>query len=220
MCCKVVLYPCLCHAVQVPGPCECSTHSGWSGPARPTPLHSEWQQQQAHQHLQHCYCYCCMVAGTVTLWTMCQLHTACGPMCSDVELLLGWWKVWHDAALLATFDQPVDHAKAMGLASCSQSRAAAWRPYTHCRSERYGISLFEVSAAVTPRPTCETLFCSSCLSSAAQIFPHGSTDALPFATMGSGSLNAMAVFEAGYKDDMTREEAIDLATRAIRRYCL
>ncbi|KAF6252229.1 nucleophile aminohydrolase [Scenedesmus sp. NREL 46B-D3] len=34
------------------------------------------------------------------------------------------------------------------------------------------------------------------------IFPHGSTDALPYATMGSGSLNAMAVFEAGYKDDM------------------
>ncbi|KAF8054987.1 PBB2 [Scenedesmus sp. PABB004] len=48
------------------------------------------------------------------------------------------------------------------------------------------------------------------------IFPHGSTDALPYATMGSGSLNAMAVFEAGYKDDMTREEAMALAARAIR----
>jgi len=35
--------------------------------------------------------------------------------------------------------------------------------------------------------------------------------------MGSGSLNAMAVFEAGYKDDMTREEAMELAARAIRR---
>ena len=35
--------------------------------------------------------------------------------------------------------------------------------------------------------------------------------------MGSGSLNAMAVFEAGYKDDMSREEAMDLAARAIRR---
>jgi len=47
----------------------------------------------------------------------------------------------------------------------------------------------------------------------AQVFPHGSTDSLPFATMGSGSLNAMAVFEANYKDDMTREEAIDLVAR-------
>ena len=52
---------------------------------------------------------------------------------------------------------------------------------------------------------------------AVQIFPHGSTDALPYATMGSGSLNAMAVFEAGYKDDMTRDEAVALAARAIRR---
>lgn len=52
---------------------------------------------------------------------------------------------------------------------------------------------------------------------APQIFPHGSTDALPYATMGSGSLNAMAVFEAAYKDDMSREEAMALAARAIRR---
>lgn len=48
------------------------------------------------------------------------------------------------------------------------------------------------------------------------VYPHGSTDALPFATMGSGSLNAMAVFEAGYKDGMTRDEAVALVTRAIR----
>lgn len=48
------------------------------------------------------------------------------------------------------------------------------------------------------------------------IYPHGSTDSLPFATMGSGSLNAMAVFEQGYKDDMTKEEAMELAARAIR----
>jgi 20S proteasome subunit beta 2 len=48
------------------------------------------------------------------------------------------------------------------------------------------------------------------------VYPHGSTDALPYATMGSGSLNAMSVFEAGYKDDMTKEEAIDLVTKAIR----
>jgi 20S proteasome subunit beta 2 len=34
--------------------------------------------------------------------------------------------------------------------------------------------------------------------------------------MGSGSLNAMAMFEAGYKDDMTRQEAVDLVEAAIR----
>lgn len=49
-----------------------------------------------------------------------------------------------------------------------------------------------------------------------QVYPHGSTDALPFATMGSGSLNAMAVFENGYKDDMDVEEAKALVTAAIR----
>lgn len=32
----------------------------------------------------------------------------------------------------------------------------------------------------------------------------------------SCSLNAMAVFESGYKDDLTREEAVDLVARAIR----
>ncbi|KAG2446249.1 hypothetical protein HXX76_000841 [Chlamydomonas incerta] len=48
------------------------------------------------------------------------------------------------------------------------------------------------------------------------IYPHGSTDSLPFATMGSGSLNAMAMFEAYYKDDMTRQEAMELVARGIR----
>lgn len=48
------------------------------------------------------------------------------------------------------------------------------------------------------------------------IYPHGSSDSLPFCTMGSGSLNAMAVFEADYKDDMTRDEATALVARAIR----
>lgn len=47
------------------------------------------------------------------------------------------------------------------------------------------------------------------------IYPHGSTDKLPFVTMGSGSLAAMAVFERGYKDDMTEEEAVDLVHQAI-----
>lgn len=48
------------------------------------------------------------------------------------------------------------------------------------------------------------------------VYPHGSTDSLPYCTMGSGSLNAMAVFEAGFKDNMTREEAIELVARSIR----
>lgn len=47
------------------------------------------------------------------------------------------------------------------------------------------------------------------------IYPHGSTDKLPFVTMGSGSLAAMAVFEAGYKDNMTHQEAKDLVEEAI-----
>jgi 20S proteasome alpha/beta subunit len=36
-----------------------------------------------------------------------------------------------------------------------------------------------------------------------QVYPHGSTDTLPFATMGSGSLAAMAVFETRFKEGMT-----------------
>ncbi len=34
------------------------------------------------------------------------------------------------------------------------------------------------------------------------VYPHGSTDKLPYVTMGSGSLAAMAVFEAGWKENM------------------
>jgi 20S proteasome subunit beta 2 len=47
------------------------------------------------------------------------------------------------------------------------------------------------------------------------IYPHGSTDKLPFVTMGSGSLAAMSVFESGYKDEMTEEEAKRLVHAAI-----
>ncbi len=47
------------------------------------------------------------------------------------------------------------------------------------------------------------------------IYPHGSTDKLPYVTMGSGSLAAMAVFEAHWKPEMTREEAIKLVQDAI-----
>lgn len=34
--------------------------------------------------------------------------------------------------------------------------------------------------------------------------------------MGSGSLAAMAVFEAGFKEELSREDAIALVARAIR----
>ncbi|KIM64495.1 hypothetical protein SCLCIDRAFT_1213321 [Scleroderma citrinum Foug A] len=47
------------------------------------------------------------------------------------------------------------------------------------------------------------------------IHPHGSTDKLPYVTMGSGSLAAMAVFEKSWKPNMDREEAIRLVTDAI-----
>jgi len=47
------------------------------------------------------------------------------------------------------------------------------------------------------------------------IHPAGSTDKLPFVTMGSGSLAAMAVFEAGYKDDLEIDEAINLVEKAV-----
>ncbi|KAG2765884.1 Proteasome subunit beta type-7 [Phytophthora cactorum] len=47
------------------------------------------------------------------------------------------------------------------------------------------------------------------------IYPHGSTDKLPFVTMGSGSLAAMSVFEHGYKDDMTEDDAKKLVQEAI-----
>uniref|UniRef100_A0A8C6XXF1 Proteasome subunit beta n=1 Tax=Naja naja TaxID=35670 RepID=A0A8C6XXF1_NAJNA len=47
------------------------------------------------------------------------------------------------------------------------------------------------------------------------IYPHGSTDKLPYVTMGSGSLAAMAVFEAKFKPDMEEEEAKHLVRDAI-----
>jgi len=47
------------------------------------------------------------------------------------------------------------------------------------------------------------------------VYPHGSSDSLPFVTMGSGSLAAMAIFESKYKDSMTEEEAKQLVYEAI-----
>ncbi|KAL7434423.1 hypothetical protein ACHAXH_005393 [Discostella pseudostelligera] len=48
-----------------------------------------------------------------------------------------------------------------------------------------------------------------------QIYPHGSTSKLPYTTMGSGSLAAMAIFEADYRDDLSEDEAVSLVRRAI-----
>lgn len=47
------------------------------------------------------------------------------------------------------------------------------------------------------------------------IAPHGSTDKLPFMSMGSGSLAAMAVLESRFKSDMSEEEGKKLVRDAI-----
>lgn len=56
----------------------------------------------------------------------------------------------------------------------------------------------------------------------AQIYPHGSTDTLPFATMGSGSLAAMSVFEAKYKEGLTvsSRRNIHLSVSRCVSFCL
>jgi len=48
------------------------------------------------------------------------------------------------------------------------------------------------------------------------IHPHGSTQRLPYTTMGSGSLAAMAIFESRYTEDMEEEAAVLLVRDAIR----
>lgn len=48
------------------------------------------------------------------------------------------------------------------------------------------------------------------------IYPHGSSDALPYATMGSGSLAAMAVLESEFHEDLGLEEAKGIVVRAIK----
>lgn len=47
------------------------------------------------------------------------------------------------------------------------------------------------------------------------IYPHGSTDKLPYASMGSGSLAAMSVFEARWKPELNEEDAKKLVRDAI-----
>ncbi|CCW68896.1 unnamed protein product [Phytomonas sp. Hart1] len=51
----------------------------------------------------------------------------------------------------------------------------------------------------------------------ATIAPHGSTDRLPFVSMGSGSIAAMGALESGFKDGMTCDEAQQLVASAIRK---
>jgi 20S proteasome subunit beta 2 len=48
------------------------------------------------------------------------------------------------------------------------------------------------------------------------VHAHGSTDKLPYVTMGSGSLAAMAIFETMWKKGMTRDEAVELCSEAIQ----
>jgi 20S proteasome subunit beta 2 len=48
------------------------------------------------------------------------------------------------------------------------------------------------------------------------VHAHGSTDKLPYVTMGSGSLAAMSVFETQWKPTLTEDEAVELASNAIQ----
>lgn len=48
------------------------------------------------------------------------------------------------------------------------------------------------------------------------VHAHGSTDKLPYVTMGSGSLAAMSVFETMWKPQLTKDEALNLCVEAIK----
>lgn len=48
------------------------------------------------------------------------------------------------------------------------------------------------------------------------VHAHGSTDKLPYVTMGSGSLAAMSVFETQWKNELNRDEAVKLCSDAIQ----
>lgn len=48
------------------------------------------------------------------------------------------------------------------------------------------------------------------------VHAHGSTDKLPYVTMGSGSLAAMSVFESTWKPNLSRDEAVSLCSEAIK----
>jgi len=48
------------------------------------------------------------------------------------------------------------------------------------------------------------------------VHAHGSTDKLPYVTMGSGSLAAMSVFETQWQRNLSREDAVKLCADAIQ----
>ena len=48
------------------------------------------------------------------------------------------------------------------------------------------------------------------------VHAHGSTDKLPYVTMGSGSLAAMSVFETQWKPQLSQSEAISICSQAIQ----
>jgi len=47
------------------------------------------------------------------------------------------------------------------------------------------------------------------------VHAHGSTDKLPYVTMGSGSLAAMSVFETQWKSNLSKDDAVKLCSEAI-----
>jgi 20S proteasome subunit beta 2 len=47
------------------------------------------------------------------------------------------------------------------------------------------------------------------------VHAHGSTDKLPYVTMGSGSLAAMSVFETQWKPNLNKDDAVKLCSNAI-----
>ncbi|PGH05182.1 20S proteasome subunit beta 2 [Blastomyces parvus] len=48
------------------------------------------------------------------------------------------------------------------------------------------------------------------------VHAHGSTDKLPYVTMGSGSLAAMSVFETMWRPSMNKDDAVKLCSEAIK----
>eukprot|EP00362_Geleiidae_sp_MMETSP1317_P002387 CAMPEP_0201284982 /NCGR_PEP_ID=MMETSP1317-20130820/91170_1 /ASSEMBLY_ACC=CAM_ASM_000770 /TAXON_ID=187299 /ORGANISM="Undescribed Undescribed, Strain Undescribed" /LENGTH=58 /DNA_ID=CAMNT_0047607509 /DNA_START=156 /DNA_END=332 /DNA_ORIENTATION=+ len=44
----------------------------------------------------------------------------------------------------------------------------------------------------------------------------GATSPVPYSTTGSGGYAAMSIMESGYKDNMTRTEAIDLCVQSVK----
>ncbi|GIQ90700.1 peptidase T1A, proteasome beta-subunit [Kipferlia bialata] len=48
------------------------------------------------------------------------------------------------------------------------------------------------------------------------VWPHGSTDSLPFLTMGSGCLAALSVLERGWRRGLTKEEGVSLGIEAVK----